>query len=96
MDNIFEIKDKNGRTIALRKKEWKHIVWYHPDVAKNIDWIKGAIADPVQMREDVENEKVYLYQKWYKEQGEYLIVIVKHLNGGGFIITSYWSKNLKR
>jgi len=96
VDNIFEVKDKTGRIISLYKKEWNHIVWYHADVANTIELIRETIMDPLCINPDLDNENVWTYHRRYKEKEEYLVVVVKYLNGKGFIITSFWSKNLKQ
>lgn len=79
----------------MRQKEWKHIVWYHHDVA-HIEYVRETLVTPLCIVEDDKEEQVFIYQKWYKERREYCRVAVKYLNGEGFVITSFWSPNLKR
>lgn len=96
MEKIFEVRDKTGRLIYLPKTQWLHIASDHPTLANKIEWLKEAIIHPLFIKKDRKEEDLYYYHRRYKENKEYVIITVKYLNGAGFIITGFWSKNIKQ
>ncbi|MBI4439913.1 hypothetical protein HY638_02985 [Candidatus Woesearchaeota archaeon] len=97
MPKIFEIKDKSGRKISLSQERWTHINQEHPEVAPHIEEIKETLENPIQIKSYEFDEEVKYYYKHLKQKplAGYLLVIVKYLNGEGFIITSYFVRNIK-
>jgi len=94
---IFDVIDKTGRKVRLTKKQWSHINRKHPLVASYIEEIKDALIKPDAIT-DSDQEDVYFYYKYYKflkSPYKHILVMVKHLNGEGFIITVYLEKNIK-
>ena len=89
---LFEIKDKSGRTIYLTQERWKHISKEHPNISGKIEEIKNILTNPVIITESEKNVNVKFYYKYYKKAKfkKYLLVIVRYLNGKGFIITSFY------
>ena len=97
MGFIFEVKDKTGRKIRLTKKQWTHINKKHPAIANYLDEIKETIENPDAVIES-EEENVYLYYKYYKRLKSpynYILAIVKYLNGEGYIMSAYFEKNIR-
>jgi hypothetical protein len=93
MDNIFEITDKNGRKIRLTKTQWSHIRVRHPDVSEAE--IQETIKKPQKIIEEEEDILIlYRYFKSRKEPEKYLKVMVKYLNGDGYVVTSYFVRNM--
>ncbi len=98
MDIIFEIIDKTGRKIRLTRKQWSHINRKHPTVANYFEEIKETLEKPDIITDSDIEEDVYFYYKYYKylkPPYKYILVIVKYLNGDGFIISAYFEKNIK-
>ena len=95
MDNIFEVKDKTGRIIYLSGERWKHIIVEHPSLANKIDDIKDTIVKPLIINQSKYRKNVQYYYKYYKDKKLYLMAIVKYLNGKGFIMTSFYVKNIE-
>lgn len=95
MDIIFETIDKTGRKIRLTKKRWEHIRIEHSDV-DDYNYLKETIIHPVKVMY-LERKKAtfYGYFKHKKDSAKYLRVIVKYLNGEGFVITSYFVRSIK-
>jgi ABC-type Zn2+ transport system substrate-binding protein/surface adhesin len=92
---LFEITDKSRRLIYLTEERWKHIL-RHPNIEQTtIDKIKDTLITPKLITTDNYDESVKSYYKFYKERKEYLTVIVKYLNGKGFIITSFYVNKIK-
>ena len=57
--------------------------------------IKTALAQPTKIAAVEYDEAVRHYYGYRKEQAEYLLVIVKYLNGEGFVITAYLTKKIQ-
>lgn len=96
MDYIFETTDKSGRKIRLTKKQWSHIRQHHSDV-ESLDEILKTIENPDNILSDVrENvETFFKYFKHKKLNSKFLKVIVRYLNGEGFIITAHFTRTIK-
>ena len=93
---IFEIIDKTGRKIRLTQKQWSHIRQDHPEI-KDEELLKDVLKNPTQITQPYEGEKYYYYKYYKNRKGpdKYLMVIVKYLNGGGFVITSFYVKSIR-
>ena len=93
MGNVFEVKDKTGRKIRLTREQWNHIKTEHPGIEE--EEVKLAIITPIKIVEKTNNKYFYYqYLKYKKLPFRFLRVIVKYLNGEGFIITSYFVKRI--
>jgi len=95
---IFVIRDRTGRNIHLSYERWKHIVYEHPIVANRIDEIKNTIIAPTAIRESDHDEAIRFYYRYYKNiklKEKYLFVMVRYLNGDGFVITSFYINKIK-
>lgn len=95
---IFEITDKTGRKIRLTKKQWSHITRKHPQIANYQEEIINTLKNPLKITDYGFDDKVRYYYKYLKHKTspeKYLLVIVKYLNGTGFIISSFFEKYIK-
>ena len=92
MNHIFEIKDKSGRKIRLTKTQWGHIKHKHPDV--NESFIEETLKNPINIV--LEEDGIAIYYRYFKTKKPlpYLKVMAKYLNGGGYVITAYFVKNI--
>ena len=98
MEIIFEVTDKTGRRIRLTKKQWSHILRRHKDMINYQKEIKETLKNPQQILHhplDKQGRYYFTYIKHKQSQNKYLLVIVKYLNGEGFVITTYFKKNIK-
>ena len=98
MDYVFEVDDKTGRKIRLTEKQWKHILKRHPDMINYKEEIKNTLKNPQKIADHPYDDEAKYYYKYLKQKTDldkYLLIIVKYLNGEGFIITTYFRKNLK-
>ncbi len=96
MDHVFEIIDKSGRKIRLTNRQWEHITTTHPGMAQYLDEIKITLEKPLKIIEhEVENlRRYYTYQKNRKYPEKFLRIIVKYLNGDGFVISAQFVRNM--
>lgn len=95
---IFEITDKTDRRIRLTKRQWRETILKHPFMAAHLEEIKEALIRPDAITDYSLDENVryyYRYFKHIKSRNKYLLVIVKYLNGDGFVIKSYFEKRIK-
>lgn len=86
---IFEVKDKTGRKIYLTKERWTHINIEHPEVSHYFFILEEVLTNPLRITDYEYDEKVKYYYRYLKNVKKYLLLIVKYLNGEGYIITSY-------
>lgn len=90
---IFEITDKTGRKIHLSKERGSHIKKDHPDVEE--EEIKLTLQKPIKIIYKGKNKHFYYqYFKYKKFPSKFIRVIVKYLNGEGFVISAYFVKNI--
>ena len=93
---LFEVNDKTGRMIYLTQERWKHILREHPSLGNCLEFIKQTLIKPLTIKQSTSDSYVYLY---YQHRNtfpkRYLLVVVKYLNGEGFIITSFYTNKIK-
>ena len=91
---LFEVVSKLGITIRTTRRHWKLISEEkHPEIKNKEKKVMETLKNPKEIRLSKKDEMVYLYYKACKKN--YYCVVVKHLNGEGFIITAYITKNIK-
>ncbi len=98
MNHIFEIKDKSGRRIRLTRRQWRETNLKHPSMTAYLEEIKEMLVKPESITEYGLDESVRYYYKYFKHiksRNKYLLVIVKYLNGDGFVIKSYFEGRIK-
>ena len=94
MENIFEVIDGSGRKIRLTGRQWTHILKRHQDMINYQEEIKDALKNPQKITDHPydKNARYYFKHIKNKKDNNYLLVIVKYLNGDGFVITAYFEK----
>jgi len=95
---LFEVLDKTGRIIYLTSERWKHIVNFHPRLTKGVDDIIFTLQNPSIIKVSIHRANIVFYYSYYKNlnsKARYLLVVVKHLNGKGFVLTSYYVDKVK-
>ena len=96
MQNLFEIIDKRGKHVRLTFESWSHIRRDHPQVEE--EEIMITLTKPFKIVFIEEKNKAYFFRyfKHKKLKEKYLRVIVKYLNGEGYIITSHFVKYMNQ
>ena len=99
-DVLFEIHAVTCRNIRTTRDYWRYIVEVkHPESFKKIAHKAAELVMETLKRPDIVvraklDPRVYLY---YRRFGAYFIcVVAKHLNGDGYIVTSYRTDRLKK
>lgn len=90
----FHVISKLGKDIEVSAARWDLIVrTKHPEIKGKESGIKETLKEPDEIRVSLSDPSVYLY---YKSQGKYsMVVVAKHKNGEGFIITAYFTDRIK-
>jgi hypothetical protein len=95
MDDVyFEVVSAVGKRIRTTKEHWNKIIeTKHAIMKGKEDAVKETLRKPEHTRRSRKDLNVYLH---YKKEGEhYICVVVKHLNGEGFIVTAYITDRIK-
>ncbi|MBI2109828.1 hypothetical protein HYT58_01490 [Candidatus Woesearchaeota archaeon] len=94
MSYIFEVRDKTKRKIYLTEKGWKHII-KHSEMQNKLEDIKNTLINPIKITMPFQNKaQYYRHIKSIESKAKYLRVIVKYLNGEGFVITGYFVEHI--
>ena len=93
---VFEVVDKSGRKIRLTKRQREHILRDHPEIS-NEEVIKETLVNPTKITKPYEGKKYYYYKyfKSRKSPDKSLMVVVKYLNGDGFIISAFYVRSIR-
>ncbi len=96
MTHVFEVVDKSGKRIHLSPERWAHIRQDHPEV-EDLDALTETLVRPASVAQFPEDNIAYFYRycKHRPSSDKYLLVIVKYLNGEGFVITAYYVKQTR-
>lgn len=92
MSRILEVKDKAGKIIYLTNERYKHIT-KHPEMQNTLSIIEQTIKNPQKITGyllDSSTKFYYSYHKNRKSKAKYLRVVVKYMNGEGFIVTAFF------
>lgn len=92
MAKVLETKDRTGRTIYLTDERYAHIK-NHPEMQDSLRLIEKAVENPQKITTfplDPDIRHFHTYHKNRKSKAKYLRVIVKYVNGEGFIITAFF------
>jgi len=86
---ILEVTSKLNKKIALDEENWKHIIDNHAELENRQHDIILTLKSPVAVLYDKDSDN-YRYYKFFKSLQKYLLVIAKHFNDSGFIITAFY------
>lgn len=95
MTRVFETKDKTGRNIYLTDERLTHINLEHPEVAPYLKEFEATLKLPTKVTQYPYDKHTQYFYRYFKSEGHYLLIIVKYLNGEGFIITAYFVGKIK-
>ena len=96
MDNelLFQVTSKLGKKIRVTKRYWHKLTTIKHPVMKNKEMmVAKTLETPTEIRQSKSDDSVFLYYRPVEEY--YNTVVVKHLNGEGFIITTYITDKIK-
>ncbi len=91
---LFEIVDVFGKKIRTTHNYWHKIISEkHADLEYKIDDVKETLKTPDSVYQSVTDDTIALYRRHIKH--DTLVVVAKHLNGEGFIVTVYQTTKTK-
>jgi len=95
-DLLFEVEDVLGRKIRTTSDYWKKIkTLKHRELKYGMEEVKNTLTKPEEVRGSVTDATILLYAQKQKKY-DILIVAVKVLNGEGFLVTVYQTKEYKK
>ncbi|HIH21003.1 TPA: DUF4258 domain-containing protein [Candidatus Micrarchaeota archaeon] len=90
----FEVTSKDGKKVRVTEAYWNFIITLkHPTMTGKENLAMKTLADPDEIRQSSRDKSVFLYYK--KQDAYWACVVCKHLNGEGFIITTYITDRIK-
>jgi len=90
----INVVSKLDKKISVTKDRWQLIVkTKHPELEDKKNEVQETLTNPDEIRLSKSDQSVYLYYKNYGKLS--LVVVAKHPNGEGFIITSYFTDKIK-
>lgn len=87
------VADLFGKMITLTLERTEHILSIHPEFIEWHELVEEILQKPCLVKRSKKDRKTLLFYK--KQDNNYIVIVVKYLNGEGFILTSYKSKNIK-
>jgi hypothetical protein len=90
----FEVTSSLGKRIRISEEYWQTIIeTKHPVIAGQEELVKQALTSPEQVPRSRKDAAVHLHYR--KTNDHYCCVVVKHLNGDGFVVTAYLTDTIK-
>jgi len=94
---LFEVISKLGKQIRLTRPQWIHILEHHKEMENQTEKLRETLKYPDFIAYN-ESEDTYRYYKLFPEtpvSSKHVLVITKHLNGDGFIITAFFLRKIR-
>jgi len=92
------IIDFEGRRIRVSSERWQHIL-DHPEMHDQQDRLNETLSNPDIVISTAKDELIHIYHKRYDKTPvtrKYLVIVVKLSEIDGFIVTAYFTSQLKR
>ncbi|MDP1743172.1 MAG: hypothetical protein Q8L51_00110 [Candidatus Amesbacteria bacterium] len=96
-DILLEVDDVFDKKVRITAAYWKYVLYTkHREAINelNIELLKKCLVDPNFVISTLEKSVVQFYHQM--DDSRYVCVVVRHLNGDGFVITSYITRQPKR
>lgn len=93
MPFLLETTDKSGRKIHLTTERWTHINTEHPEISAYFNDFEEVLKNPTKIITYFYDDNIRYFYKYFKQRkssSKFLLLIVKYLNGNGFIISGYF------
>lgn len=92
---IFEVEDIFEKKIRTTKEYWQKIITEkHSELKFDTPDVIKTLKNPDEVYKSVRDSYIKLFYKQYAEVD--LVVLVKYLNGNGFVVTVYQTTKTKR
>ena len=90
-------KDYAGRVVRLTDERWRHIL-DHPEMSRQKRRVRETLKEPDMVFTSHRDSSVYLYFRFYPRSPvgrKYLMVAVKILEADAFIVTAFFTDEIK-
>lgn len=95
-DIYFEVKDIFGKRVRTSKIYWQKILHIkHTELKLKKSEVIITLERPDEVRVSIKDPFIYLFYRQISKF-RFLVVVVKYLNGDGFIVTIYKTLKLQR
>lgn len=95
---IFEVKAYDNKRIRLTDVQQLHMLFFHPEVEGEQEKMRDVLKNPEIVIEGATEDTRICYEFYPSTPvaSKYLAVVIKVLDGEGFIITSYLTEKVRR
>ncbi|MFH1187976.1 MAG: DUF4258 domain-containing protein [bacterium] len=94
-NKIYEVKCVLSKQIRTSEEYWNYISQVkHADLADRMQDVLEALSNADEVWKNDKAQNIFLYYK--KINNYWICVVVKILNGDGFIVTAYITSKSKR
>jgi hypothetical protein len=97
MPGTKRITDYSGRTVRLTEERWQHII-EHSEMAGQQPRLQRTLKEPSRVLTSQLHASVHLYYRLFERSPvgrKYLMVAVKMLQDDAFVITVFFTDELK-
>lgn len=94
---VFMVRSVLGKRIRLTETQWRHIR-KRQEMHSQTKRMEETLAEP-DVVYYVEGEDTYHYYRFYPQtpvSSKHLLIIVKHLDGEGFVITCFYARRISK
>lgn len=93
---LFEVETPLGVSVRTTREYWRYIVEAkHPVMEGKSTLVQRALGSPREIRRSTSDPSVHLHYRSEPSTPYDVCVVVKHLNGQGFIVTAYRTDRVK-
>ena len=95
---IFTVKSILDKKVRLTHTQWNHTIFRHMELQGQEEKVKQTLQQ-LQIVFYSASDDNYHYYRLYSTTPvtkKYLLLIVKHLNGEGFIITAFFLREIRK
>ena len=95
---VFEVTSRLGTKIRLSDIQWSHIELRHKELRRQLDKMKLTLIEPDTVYYSAGEETYHYYKKFSSTpvSEKYLLLVAKHQDGEGFIITAFFAARVRR
>ena len=94
---VFELRSKLGKRVRLTQVQWKHITTRHRELRRQRARIRRTLQDPdfVLYSHSDDNYQYYKFFPKTPVTEKHLLVVVRHLNDEGFVLTAFFLRKIR-
>jgi hypothetical protein len=96
--NDETLTDHQGRVIRLTEERWTHVL-EHPEMVGQRARLTETLGEPEVIIATEKDPNVHVYHRLYERTPvtrKYLVVAVKVLDEGAFVLTAYFTSRIRR